>query len=152
MQFFATIYALSCGKKLSPKVHLWRKNDKYEVWYVPNYSATLPSFSILKMVLCICVPKYLKKWNILKNVLCTCSQIFKKLKYFENGVRKYSQIFKKNEIFWKWCYAYMFPNIPQHSLSFQPQTKAWQLDAFQPPTFALLNWQWSFFFFWEGFG
>ena len=28
---FATIYALSCGKKLSPKVHLWRKNDKYEV-------------------------------------------------------------------------------------------------------------------------
>ena len=29
---FATIYALSCGEKLSPKVHLWRKNDKYEVW------------------------------------------------------------------------------------------------------------------------
>ena len=28
---FATIYALSCGEKLSPKVHLWRKNDKYEV-------------------------------------------------------------------------------------------------------------------------
>ena len=36
MQFFATIYALSCGEKLSPKVHLWRKNDKYEV-YPENY-------------------------------------------------------------------------------------------------------------------
>ena len=23
--YFATIYALSCGEKLSPKVHLWRK-------------------------------------------------------------------------------------------------------------------------------
>ena len=22
---------ISCGEKLSPKVHLWRKNDKYEV-------------------------------------------------------------------------------------------------------------------------
>ena len=31
MQNFATIYALSCGEKLSPKVHLWRKNDKYQV-------------------------------------------------------------------------------------------------------------------------
>ena len=30
-KIFATIYALSCGEKLSPKVHLWRKNDKYEV-------------------------------------------------------------------------------------------------------------------------
>ena len=30
---FATIYALSCGAKLSPKVNLWRKNDKYQVWY-----------------------------------------------------------------------------------------------------------------------
>ena len=29
---FATIYALSRGEKMSPKVHLWRKNDKYEVW------------------------------------------------------------------------------------------------------------------------
>ena len=28
---FETIYALSCGEKMSPKVHLWRKNDKYEV-------------------------------------------------------------------------------------------------------------------------
>ena len=28
---FATIYALSCGEKLSQKVHLWRKNDKYQV-------------------------------------------------------------------------------------------------------------------------
>ena len=25
--YFAIIYALSCGEKLSPKVHLWRKND-----------------------------------------------------------------------------------------------------------------------------
>ena len=23
---------ISCGEKLSPKVHLWRKNDKYKVW------------------------------------------------------------------------------------------------------------------------
>ena len=31
-EIFATIYALSlCGEKLSPKVHLWRKNDKYQV-------------------------------------------------------------------------------------------------------------------------
>ena len=29
--YFATIYTLSCGEKLSPKVHLWRKNDKYQV-------------------------------------------------------------------------------------------------------------------------
>ena len=29
--YFATIYALSCGEKLGPKVHLWRKNDKYQV-------------------------------------------------------------------------------------------------------------------------
>ena len=29
--YFATIYALLCGEKLSPKIHLWRKNDKYEV-------------------------------------------------------------------------------------------------------------------------
>ena len=28
---FATIYALLCGEKWSPKVHLWRKPDKYEV-------------------------------------------------------------------------------------------------------------------------
>ena len=31
LENFATIYTLSCGEKLSPKVHLWRKNDKYEV-------------------------------------------------------------------------------------------------------------------------
>ena len=31
-EIFATIYALSCGEKLSLKVHLWRKNDKYQVW------------------------------------------------------------------------------------------------------------------------
>ena len=30
--YFATIYVLSCGEKLSPKVHMWRKNDKYQVW------------------------------------------------------------------------------------------------------------------------
>ena len=29
--YFATIYALLCGEKLSRKVHLWRKNDKYQV-------------------------------------------------------------------------------------------------------------------------
>ena len=31
LENFATIYALSCGEKLSPKVHLWRKNNKYQV-------------------------------------------------------------------------------------------------------------------------
>ena len=31
LENFATIYALSCGEKLSPKVHLWRKNNKYEI-------------------------------------------------------------------------------------------------------------------------
>ena len=31
---FATIYALSCGEKLSPKVHLWRKNEKYQVCHL----------------------------------------------------------------------------------------------------------------------
>ena len=36
-EIFATIYALSCGEKLSPKVHLWRKNDKYQVW-LPSLS------------------------------------------------------------------------------------------------------------------
>ena len=30
-EFFATIYALFCGEKLSTKVHLWRKNDIYQV-------------------------------------------------------------------------------------------------------------------------
>ena len=33
---FVVIYAVFvlnlCGEKLSPKVHVWRKNDKYEVW------------------------------------------------------------------------------------------------------------------------
>ena len=24
---------ISCGEKLSPKEHLWRKNDKYQVWH-----------------------------------------------------------------------------------------------------------------------
>ena len=30
--YFATIYVLSCGEKLSRKVHLWRKHDIYQVW------------------------------------------------------------------------------------------------------------------------
>ena len=30
-EIFATIFSLSCGEKLSPKVHLCRKNDKYQV-------------------------------------------------------------------------------------------------------------------------
>ena len=29
---FAIFSVLSCGEKLSPKVHLWSKNDKYQVW------------------------------------------------------------------------------------------------------------------------
>ena len=33
-KIFATFYALSYGEKLSPRVHLWRKNDKYQVWVI----------------------------------------------------------------------------------------------------------------------
>ena len=29
---YAKFMQFSCGEKLSPKVHLWRKNDKYQVW------------------------------------------------------------------------------------------------------------------------
>ena len=29
---------ISGGEKLSPKVHLWRKNDKYQVWPQPSVS------------------------------------------------------------------------------------------------------------------
>ena len=29
---FVAIYAFLCGEKLSPKLYMWRKNDKYEVW------------------------------------------------------------------------------------------------------------------------
>ena len=32
MKNVCNFYALSCGEKLSPKVHLWRKNYKYQVW------------------------------------------------------------------------------------------------------------------------
>ena len=35
---FATIYVLSCGEKLSPKIHLWRKNDKYKVCSISSKS------------------------------------------------------------------------------------------------------------------
>ena len=37
--YFATIYALLCGEKLSTKVHLWRKNDKYQVWRKAPYTS-----------------------------------------------------------------------------------------------------------------
>ena len=63
---FATISALSCGEKLSPK--LCRKNDKYEVWMkiLETKKMTLARFSfncyrkILKrkinaMIFCVCV-------------------------------------------------------------------------------------------------
>ena len=33
---FATIYALSCGEKLSPKSTFVEKKNKYEVWRVPG--------------------------------------------------------------------------------------------------------------------
>ena len=29
----------SCGEKLSPKVHLWRKSDKYQVWEEGGHQA-----------------------------------------------------------------------------------------------------------------
>ena len=32
--FFVAIYALLCGEKLSQKLCLWRKKDKYDVWNV----------------------------------------------------------------------------------------------------------------------
>ena len=35
-EIFATIQALSCGEKIIPKVHLWRKNDKHQVWLLPQ--------------------------------------------------------------------------------------------------------------------
>ena len=33
VDIYAKFMQFSCGEKLSPKVHLWRKNDKYEVWF-----------------------------------------------------------------------------------------------------------------------
>ena len=42
MHFFATIYALSCGEKVSPKVNLWRKNDKVS-WCTTNCVRILPA-------------------------------------------------------------------------------------------------------------
>ena len=33
---------ISCGEKLSPKEHLWRKNDKYEVWRGTRRAAAAP--------------------------------------------------------------------------------------------------------------
>ena len=48
--YFATIYVLSCGEKLSPKVHLWRKNDKYQVWWVINLFCCGNSFPTLELV------------------------------------------------------------------------------------------------------
>ena len=49
--YFATIYALSCGEKLSPKVHLWRKNDKYQVcsrWNPTTYKRTPDEILLIK--------------------------------------------------------------------------------------------------------
>ena len=44
----------SCGEKLSPKVHLWRKNDKYEVWSPMGQSCLY-----FKMFFCIDdIPRY----------------------------------------------------------------------------------------------
>ena len=36
-------HEISCGEKLCPKVHLWRKNDKYQVWSTEHYSLLSPS-------------------------------------------------------------------------------------------------------------
>ena len=49
-KIFATIYGLSCGEKLSQKVHLRRKNDKYEVceettWYSSDRTAHFKPFN-----------------------------------------------------------------------------------------------------------
>ena len=52
------IYALSRGKILSPKVHLWRKNDKYQVWahlvHPPLLDHLLTEYEIYNMsIICI---------------------------------------------------------------------------------------------------
>ena len=33
---FDAIYALLCGEKLNQRLHMWRKNDKYQVWWWPH--------------------------------------------------------------------------------------------------------------------
>ena len=46
---FATISALSCGENWAQKVHLWRQNDKYEVWMGTQYSSAalaIPCFCL----------------------------------------------------------------------------------------------------------
>ena len=46
-EIFATIYTLSCEEKLSPKVQLCRKNDKYQVWIrVPPFIVNTPLLAI----------------------------------------------------------------------------------------------------------
>ena len=40
---FVTIYALLCGDKLSQNFSVWRKNDKYEVWWWPYLWSSIPS-------------------------------------------------------------------------------------------------------------
>ena len=48
MQNLCNFYALSCGEKLSPKVHLWRKNDKYQVCTLTASIDTALIFKILE--------------------------------------------------------------------------------------------------------
>ena len=53
--YFATIYALSRGEKLSPKVNFWRKNDKHQVWEeVNNCTCSLSIFGRLSTVSNLC--------------------------------------------------------------------------------------------------
>ena len=42
----ATIYALSCGEKLSPKVHLWRKMTNMRSDLAMAYTLPPPGLSI----------------------------------------------------------------------------------------------------------
>ena len=40
LRFFVAIYALLCGEKLSQKLCLWRKKDKYHVCILTDFAAT----------------------------------------------------------------------------------------------------------------
>ena len=48
MQNFATIYALSCGEKLSPKVHLWRKKKQ-----ISGLHSHTQSRQVRRLVVCV---------------------------------------------------------------------------------------------------
>ena len=74
---FCRNLALSCGEKLSPKVHLWRKNDKYQVWahlvHPPLLDHLLTEYEIYNMsIICMiqnCMNKLARDLiNMFKNI------------------------------------------------------------------------------------